>query len=84
MSPEAIREPIRVSSRFRAAIEARILSLEQNAARDARALAALTHPDHRRRHRLLVDKQLEKAFRLREMLALVAARTAPARRERAA
>ncbi len=84
MTPDLVREPIQVSPRFRSAIEARILELERNAAQDERALAALTHPDHCRRHRLLVDKQLEKAFRLREMLAQVCARAAAGRRERAA
>jgi hypothetical protein len=84
MTPAPTREPIQVSPRFISAIEARILELERNAARDERALAALTNPDHRRRHRLLVDKQLDKAFRLREMLALVCARAGAARRERAA
>jgi len=84
MTPDLVREPIQVSTRFRQAIEARILELERNAAQDERALAALSNPDHRRRHRLLVDKQLEKAFRLREMLAQVCARAAAGRRERAA
>jgi hypothetical protein len=83
MTPDLIREPLRVSPRFRSAIEARILELERNAARDERALAGLTNPDHRRRQQMLVDKQLEKAFRLREMLTVVWARSA-GRRERAA
>ena len=81
---EALREPMQISPRFRSAVEARILELERNAAKDEQAMAALTHPDHVRRHRLLVDKQLEKAFRLREMLTLVCARSAARRRERAA
>ena len=84
MTPDLIREPIQVSPRFRSAVEARILELERNAAQDERALAGLTHPDHCRRQRLLVDKQLEKAFRLREMLTQVCARAAASRRERAA
>jgi hypothetical protein len=84
MTPDLIREPIQVSPRFRSAIEARFLELERNAGQDERALATLTHSDHRRRHRLLVEKQLEKAFRLREMLAQVCARAAAGRRERAA
>jgi len=83
MTPELMAEPIRISSRFRSAIEARILELERNAARDERLLATLTNPDHRRRHLLLVEKQLDKAFRLREMLAAVCAR-AEAGRARAA
>ena len=84
MTPDLLREPIQVSPRFRSAIEARILELERNAARDERVLASLTHPDHRRRHQMLVDKQLDKAFRLREMLAQVCARSAASRRERVA
>src|SRR5215472_3704476 len=71
MTPDLIGEPLQVSARFRSAIEARILELERDAARDEQILAGLTHPDHRRRHQLLVDKQLNKAFRLREMLAQV-------------
>jgi hypothetical protein len=88
MSPdpirEALREPLQVSPRFRSAVEARILDLEQNAARDERALASLTSADHRRRQQMLVDQQLDKAFRLREMLSLITARTARAGRERVA
>ncbi len=84
MTPDLMREPIQVSPRFRSAIEARILELERDAARDERALAKLTSPEHRRRHQMLVDKQLDKAFRLREMLAQVSARSGGSRRERAA
>ncbi len=84
MTPDLMREPIQVSPRFRSAIEARILELERDAARDERALAKLTNPDHRRRHQMLVDKQLDKAFRLREMLAQVCARSAAGRRQRVA
>lgn len=84
MTPDLMREPIQVSPRFRSAIEARILELERDAARDERALAKLTSPEHRRRHQMLVDKQLDKAFRLREMLALVCARSAAGRRQRVA
>jgi hypothetical protein len=42
----------------------------------------LLNADHRRRQRLLVEKQLDKAFRLREMLALMSLRQERARRER--
>jgi hypothetical protein len=84
MTPDLMREPIQVSPRFRSAIEARILELERDAARDERALAKLTNPEHRRRHQTLVDKQLDKAFRLREMLAQVCARSAAGRRQRVA
>jgi len=75
-------EPMQVSSRFRATIEATILELERNAARDERLLPTLLSPDHRRRQRLLVEKQLDKAFRLREMLELMSIRREQGRRER--
>jgi hypothetical protein len=78
---ESLREPIHVTPRFRLAIEARILQLERDAAKDERALKSLTSADHRRRQQMLIDKQLDKAFRLREMLALVATRAARSRRE---
>jgi len=75
-------EPMQVSSRFRSTIEATILELERNAGRDERLLPTLLSPDHRRRQRLLVEKQLDKAFRLREMLALMSLRREQGRRER--
>jgi uncharacterized coiled-coil protein SlyX len=84
MTPDPKREPIQVSPRFRSAIEARILELERDAARDERTLAELTNPEHRRRHQMLVDKQLDKAFRLREMLAQVCVHSAAWRRQRVA
>ncbi len=75
-------EPMQVSPRFRSTIEAAILELERNAARDERLLPTLLNADHRRRQRLLVEKQLDKAFRLREMLALMSLRQEQGRRER--
>jgi len=75
-------DPMQVSSRFRSTIEATMLELERNAAQDERILPTLLHPDHRRRQRLLVEKQLDKAFRLREMLALMSLRREQGRRER--
>jgi hypothetical protein len=84
MTAEPVRESIQVSLRFRSTIEATILELERNAALDERFLATLRNPDHRRRQRLLIEKQLDKAFRLREMLALMSVRLEPRRRERAA
>ena len=51
MTPDLMREPMQVSPRFRSTIEAGILELERNAARDERAFAELTNPDHRRCHR---------------------------------
>lgn len=62
-------EAFHVSDRFRLTLETTILDLEAGARRDERALAQLTDPDHRRRQQLLIDVQLERAFRLRELLA---------------
>jgi hypothetical protein len=84
MTAEPVRESIQVSSRFRSTIEATILELERNAALDEQFLTTLRNPDHRRRQRLLIEKQLDKAFRLREMLALMSVRLESRRCERAA
>jgi hypothetical protein len=62
-------EPFRVSDRFRITLESTILDLEAGAARDERMVPFLEDPDHRRRQQLLVASQLERAFRLRELLA---------------
>ena len=78
---EPLPEPLQITPRFRTAVETRILQLERDAARDERMLKSLTSPDHRRRQQMLIDRQLEKAFRLREMLALVTTRAERARRE---
>ncbi|MBT9331799.1 hypothetical protein [Paracidobacterium acidisoli] len=61
-------EPIHVSSRFRLTLEDTIRRLEAGAAYDERALSRLLHPDHRRRQRLLIRGQLERAFSLRQLL----------------
>jgi hypothetical protein len=61
-------EPYRVSARFRITLQSAILSLEAGAARDEQALRFLRDSDHRRRHEMLVAKQLDRAFRLRELL----------------
>ncbi|MBV8631299.1 MAG: hypothetical protein JOZ83_10270 [Silvibacterium sp.] len=78
---ESLREPLEITPRFRVAVETRILQLERDAAQDERILRTLTSPDHRRRQQALIDHQLDKAFRLREMLALVTTRAERARRE---
>jgi hypothetical protein len=44
------------------------LKLERQASLDERRIDDLTDADQRRRHKMLVDAQLMKAFRLREML----------------
>lgn len=61
-------EPYPVSPRFRISLEAAILALQAAAAQDERNLALLQDQDHRRRHSLLVAAQLERAFRLNELL----------------
>jgi len=71
-------DPIRVSSRFRLTLEATILALEAGAARDERALRQLENADHRRRQQLLIAAQLERAFRLRELLERTLLRPDPA------
>ena len=74
MSPTLAPAPIHVSERFRLTLEATILDLEAGAARDERLLLTLEHEDHLRRQRLLVAAQLERAFRLRELLSRTAIR----------
>lgn len=71
-------DPIRVSERFRLTLEATILDLEAGAARDERALRQLENADHRRRQQLLIAAQLERAFRLRELLERTLLRPNPA------
>lgn len=74
-----VPEPIRVSERFRLTLEATIMDLEADAARDERALRLLENADHRRRQQLLVAAQLERAFRLRELLDRTTVRLDPVR-----
>jgi hypothetical protein len=74
MRPSIDSEPFRVSERFRLTLEATILDLEASAAHDERILPLLDDPDHRRRQQLLVARQLDRAFRLRELLARTALR----------
>lgn len=64
-----LSEPIHVSRRFRLTLESAIRELEAGAAYDERLLKLLEDPDHRRRQRLLIARQLDRAFRLRELLA---------------
>lgn len=60
-------ERLKVSSRFHAAVESAIFRLERNVFQDADNLALLVNEDHRRRQRLLIEKQIDKAFRLRDL-----------------
>lgn len=75
MSPSSHIEPLRVSARFQLTLRYAIGALEASAADDERRLPALDDPDHRRRQQLLVDAQLDRAFRLNELLARTAIRT---------
>jgi hypothetical protein len=68
MADTTSSEPIHVSARFRLTLESAILQLEANAARDEQLVHMLDDADHRRRQELLVAGQLERAFRLRELL----------------
>ncbi len=61
-------DAIHVSQRFRLTLEAAILDLEAAAARDERVVPQLENADHQRRQKLLVAGQLDRAFRLRELL----------------
>ncbi|MGA8108833.1 MAG: hypothetical protein WBD46_09620 [Acidobacteriaceae bacterium] len=65
---------IHVSARFRLTLESAILDLEAGAARDERTLPLIDDADHQRRQHLLVAAQLERAYRLRELLARTAIR----------
>lgn len=67
-------EPYHVSARFRLTLKAAILTLESAAAEDERAAAQLENADHRRRQKLLVAAELERAFRLNELLERTALR----------
>jgi hypothetical protein len=65
-------DAIHVSERFRLTLESSILDLEAAAARDERLLPQLDNADHQRRQKLLVAAQLDRAFRLRELLSRTA------------
>lgn len=69
MQPSTDSAAFHVSARFRLTLQSAILELEAGAARDERILPLLQDPDHRRRQQLLVAAQLDRAFRLRELLA---------------
>ena len=56
-----------VSSRFHAAVKSAIFRIERSAFQDEGKLPLLVSEDHRRRQRLLIEKQIDKAFRLREL-----------------
>ncbi|MFZ0633756.1 MAG: hypothetical protein WA374_19175 [Acidobacteriaceae bacterium] len=67
--PLCTYEPFHVSARFRLTMETAIRDLEAGAARDEQLLPLIDDPSHRRRHQLLIESQLERAFKLHELLA---------------
>lgn len=67
-------EPLHVSVRFRQSVESTIRQLLADAAHDERLIPSLADSDHRRRQTLLVKRQLEKAFRLIELLGVISRR----------
>jgi hypothetical protein len=62
-------DPIHISARFQLTLRSAILALQTAAAEDERVLPLLDDPDQRRRQQLLVDRQLDRAFQLNELLA---------------
>lgn len=77
-------EPIHISARFQLTLRSAILALQDAAAEDERVLSLLDDPDHRRRQQALVDRQLDRAFQLKELLARSAIRLAEPSRSGAA
>jgi hypothetical protein len=69
-------EQVEVSERFRRSLLTRIRKLQDDAANDERTIAGLRCEDHQRRQRLLVQTQLEDAFRLTDLLSLTRFRQA--------
>lgn len=61
-------EALEISPRFRQTIEERIQRLEEGAAADEAHVARLEHPDHIRRHKLLIQAQRTEALRMRIFL----------------
>ncbi len=62
-------EPYEISVRFYIALWANALRLEGDADKDEQAAAALEHPGHLQRQKLLVQAQREDAARFRTFLA---------------
>lgn len=61
-------ERIEVSERFRRSLQTRIKKLQEDAAADERIIPLLFCEDHQRRQMMLVQTQLEDAFRLTDLL----------------
>jgi hypothetical protein len=63
------REPYEISSRFYRALQAKALTLENDARQDEAFAATLENPDHLQRQILLIETQRDQAKRLRDFLA---------------
>ncbi len=68
-------EQLEVSERFRRSLLTRIRKLQNDAAADEQMIARLPNEDHRRRQKILVQAQLEHAFRLSDLLSTTPGRT---------
>lgn len=64
----AAQEGFEISPRFRRSLEERIARLERDAEGDEARIAALSCPDHIRRHMRLVAAQRAEALRMRQFL----------------
>jgi hypothetical protein len=69
------REPYEISPRFYRALQAKALTLENDARQDEAFAATLENPDHLQRQNLLIDTQRDQAKRLRDFLAATRIRT---------
>jgi hypothetical protein len=65
----SVREPYEISPRFYRALQAKALSLENDARQDEAFAVTLENPDHLQRQNLLIDTQRDQAKRLRDFLA---------------
>ena len=68
-------EPYEISPRFYRALEAKALSLENDARQDEAFAATLENPGHLQRQYRLIDTQRDQARRLRDFLAASRIRT---------
>jgi hypothetical protein len=64
-----IHEPYHISPRFYQALQAKALSLENDAQQDEAFAATLDNPGHLKRHQWLIEAQRDQARRLRDFLA---------------
>jgi hypothetical protein len=62
------REPYHISPRFYQALQAKAISLENDAQQDEAFAATLDNPGHRERQNRLIQAQRDQATRLRDFL----------------